>query len=174
MRKKASGPLTLALLGASLLWTACGGQEVDPVGAALVAYEPVIEPVLHEQENISKLFVAITLDKIEPPDAIGKIKAEAVPMSKALLDKVQAIQISEPTVQGLHQTLTQAATLRLEGYQLMVDGFERKDLAAFNEGKKKLTNSKISEETYISQLDSLSKQYGVKIDFFPPSGPTAQ
>lgn len=156
------------LVAAALLAVACGGEKVDPVQAALSAYEPIIEPVLHEQEGISKLFVTITLDKVEPAGAIDRIKTQAIPKSQQLLDQVQGIQVSEPTVQGIHQQLVEASTLRLEGYKLMVKGFEEKSLDTFNQGRQKLTDSKIREENYVTQLDRLSKQYGIKIDFFPP------
>ena len=160
-------PPVLSLVVAVLLGlTACGETQGDPVHMAVTAYEGAIEPVLLEQENISKLFVAITLDKMDPDQAIAQIKGQAVPQSRALLERLQGFQISEPTVQALHQTLIEAASLRVEGYQAMVEGYETKNMDLFFEGREKVTKSKILEETYVGKLDQLASSYGVRIDFF--------
>lgn len=149
--------------------TGCKSEQVDPVQQALVAYEQPIEPILHKQEDISKLFVAITLDKNDADAAVARLGSEGVPLSQKVVEELQGFQISEPTLAALHQTLIEAATLRVEGYKMMVQGYQDKNLDMFAQGRQKVTDSKIREDTYISQINQLSARYGIKIDFYPPT-----
>jgi len=159
----------LPLVFALVVNSGCGGDKASPVQTALTAYKPVIEPNLQEGETLSKLFVAITLDKVETEEAIRRMKEEAIPLAEKLLEQAQAIQISEPMVQGLHQKLVDASTLRVEGYKLMVQGYNEKNLEIFQQGRQKITDSKILEETYFGDLNRLALENGLQIQFFVPA-----
>jgi hypothetical protein len=167
--------LILGLLLAALT-SACKKAEpaVDPFYAALTSYKQAVEPPIQKSEELQKVFVQIVLDDKGSPDpdrAAQRMQQEILPRAQEFLDQVKAVQPTEKTLQDLHAVLVAAATLRQEGYKLILDGFAQKNLDTFTQGQKKVTESKIQEENYISQTDQLMNSYGLELSYFaaPPA-----
>ncbi len=149
-----------------------GGQEVDPVAKAIESYKTAVEPAIQESEAISKVFVQIVLEdkgKPDPDKAAKRIETEVLPRAKRFLEQVEAIQPKDKNLAEIHKFLVQVANLRLEGYQDLIKGYNSNDLDLFTQGKKKITESKIQENTYIDRARQLFASYGYKLEYFSPA-----
>ena len=172
-RNSRSSWVCLWLVTAVLASPACGGgQSVDPVAKAIESYKAAVEPVIQKSEAISKVFVQIVLEdkgKPDPDKAAKRIETEVLPRAKTFADEVSAIQPSDPNIAEIHKFLVQVATLRLEGYQKLIKGYNGNDLELFAQGKKAISESKIQENTYIERARQLFAAYGYKLDYFSPA-----
>jgi len=140
----------------------------------MAAYKQSVEPPIQKSEEIAKVFVQIVLDDKGNPDpdrAAQRIQSEVLPKAQEFLEQVKTITPRQQGLVDLHQFLVQAATLRVEGYQQIVDGYSKKNLETFTQGQKKVTESKIQEDNYIAQADRLLRNYGYELVYFsaPPS-----
>ncbi len=164
----------LAVMLAPGLGCGGGGSAADPVAEAVAQYKAAVEPPIQKSEAIAKTFVEIVLANKGNPDpdqAAQRIESEIIPRAKTFLEEVTAIQPENEKVAAIHKFLVQVAQLRLEGYTDLVKGYKENDLDLFNQGRKKITESKIQENAFIEQASQLMGSYGYKLEYYAP--PTA-
>lgn len=161
--------LTVTVSSSAALTGCNRAPEVNPVREAVNAYKIAVEPPLARSEEIARLFVQIVTDgqgKPDPDQAAKRIEAEVLPKAKEFSDLINAIQVTEPSVQEVHQHVVLVAKLRLEGYQQVVKGYTEKNLDLFSEGQKKLRDSKVEEEEFSSRALALMRSQGLELAFF--------
>jgi hypothetical protein len=170
--------VTFSLILALSLASGCKrGPKVDPMKAAMSSYKQAIEPPIQKSEEIARLFVQIVLDdkgNPNPDNAAKRIETEIIPKAQEFLDAIKAIQPTDANLIDLHKVLVQAATLRLEGYQQLAQGFAQKNMDLFTQGQKKVTESKIQEDTFVARADQLMRAQGYELVYFaapPPAAP---
>jgi len=169
--------LTLSVALSLLLFVSgCGKKapQIDPVTQAITTYKNLVEPPIQESEQIAKFFVQIVLeDKADPdPDRVAEqLKTKIVPAATTCAEKVQGIKPADKNLNTLHQYLVDAAQYRLEGYQEMLQGYQQNDMELFTQGQKKMANSKIKEDDYISRMNLLMRAHGLELHYFavPPA-----
>lgn len=143
--------------------------QVDPHLEAVTAYKQALEGALQKNEELSRQFVDLVTSaqgKLDPDQASQKISADVLPKLQEFQKLVGDIQSTDPVVTETHQFLTKVATLRVEGYQSILKGFSEKNMDAFNEGQKKIRDSKIEEEEFFSRADTLFRSQGMDFQAF--------
>ena len=164
----AATPLVLALT--LLSGPGCKSEpQVDPHFEAVTAYKKALEGALQKNEELSRQFVELVSSaqgKLDPDQASQKISADVLPKLQEFQKLVGEIQSTDPAVTETHQFLTKVATLRVEGYQAVLKGFGEKNMDVFNEGQKKIRDSKIEEEEFFSRADTLFRSQGMDFQAF--------
>lgn len=164
--------IILALCLSLLIFSACNkGQGVDPLAEPIEQYKAAVEPPIQKSEMIANIFVQIVLEDKSNPDpdkAAQRIASDVIPKAKVFVEEVNKIQPKDPTLAEIHQFLLQVATLRMEGYTSIVEGYSQNNLELFNEGHKKITESKIQENTYVDRADAFMGAHGYRLTYFTP------